>query len=837
MNLRGIYSGRDAAQELQKVQNWARSVDRALAQVTDLKQNPAAAAPPPDIVPDPNNNFFYLPGRPGGQIGHGDINASGRLVLSSTANSTKGKIYFGSALGSAYDDYNSRLGLKTASPSATLHVKGEPPSVQVVVPNGDRINPGGATWVGNDGTGTDVYRFINDQPVDGGDAKTGYIDVTGSGPFTFDLTAVTDPGAASDASWVCKIDYEISAGSAPVNVSLCNTAGVNYGASFISPHNPTAGVRETFTYTCDGTAIAAIRSAGDFAGFCIKLSRGAGVPIKIYDVWLEAPDAGGGGGAGTGGKTAIFQAVSSQTETLSEWQNSSGTALLTATVGGRFTVESGGSFRHVPGAAASTLFKGDANGDASWGTIALLSAYHNDTTGAAPVRGDIITAQGATPLWTRLAKGAADTILQMGANEPAWVAKASAISHTLLDGSVHTDTVAQGATKGSLIVANATPKWDELVVGTDGQVLTADSAQTLGVKWATPSGGSNALLDGTNHTDTVAQTVSRGSIIYGNSTPKWDELAIGAAGKVLYSDGTDVSWGSTIAEEFGFDKSLILKGLAHEPSTPTPARPSAGYTKVFAQLDQSGSLVRPAFWGAEGRMQAIQGLLGHNGCSAIVPGTSTTPGVFNTVIGSTTTVSHPAQATTNFLTQLRRIAITTTVAANQQGTIFESRAHLHIGNAAGRGGFYVAMTGNFNIDTALGHYGFMGLYGSTAAIGNNQPSTLGNVLGIGLDAGDTNFHWFYNDAAGGATKTDTGLAWNGTRVVRLEIYCAPNGSTVYMWLTCLDDTSLTVKTINTNTNIPANTTFLSMHIHANTGADNTSPVVPNLIRAYSETDI
>src|SRR6185369_9257852 len=50
------------------------------------------------------------------------------------------------------------------------------------------------------------------------------------------------------------------------------------------------------------------------------------------------------------------------------------------------------------------------------------------------------------------------------------------------------------------------------------------------------------LLDGTNHTDTVAQTVSRGSLIVGNSTPKWDELTIGANRTVLTSDGTDASW-------------------------------------------------------------------------------------------------------------------------------------------------------------------------------------------------------------------------------------------------------------------------------------------------------
>ena len=57
-------------------------------------------------------------------------------------------------------------------------------------------------------------------------------------------------------------------------------------------------------------------------------------------------------------------------------------------------------------------------------------------------------------------------------------------------------------------------------------------------------GGSNHdLLDGSVAQDTVAAGASRGSLIYGNSTPKWAELVIGAANRVLTSDGTDAAWG------------------------------------------------------------------------------------------------------------------------------------------------------------------------------------------------------------------------------------------------------------------------------------------------------
>ena len=43
----------------------------------------------------------------------------------------------------------------------------------------------------------------------------------------------------------------------------------------------------------------------------------------------------------------------------------------------------------------------------------------------------------------------------------------------------------------------------------------------------------------------MAQAVTRGSLIYGNSPPKWDELTVGAANAVLTADGTDVAWSTT----------------------------------------------------------------------------------------------------------------------------------------------------------------------------------------------------------------------------------------------------------------------------------------------------
>lgn len=97
-------------------------------------------------------------------------------------------------------------------------------------------------------------------------------------------------------------------------------------------------------------------------------------------------------------------------------------------------------------------------------------------------------------------------------------------------------------TKGDILTVSSV--LTRLPVGTNGFALVADSAQAEGIKWAIPVGASHNILSATHPDTNSPQSPVRGDLIIANSTPLWTKLAIGSTDSVLMSNGTDPSWQS-----------------------------------------------------------------------------------------------------------------------------------------------------------------------------------------------------------------------------------------------------------------------------------------------------
>lgn len=263
-------------------------------------------------------------------------------------------------------------------------------------------------------------------------------------------------------------------------------------------------------------------------------------------------------------------------------------------------------------------------------------------------------------------------------------------------------------------IADDTWALREIVAGSGITVTNGDGVAGDITIAATGGGGSHAMLSAT-HTDSVAQAVSRGSLIYGNTTPAWDELVIGAADRFLGSDGTDAAWTAPGALTKTDDTNVTLT-LGGTPSTALlrAASLTLGWTGTLG-LVRGGTAADLSATGGTSQV-----LRQSSAGAAITVGQL----AFSDISGAVTDAQVPNTITLDTLTQ-----ITTRNHTDLAGLTTTDAGHTQFFLLAGRAGGQVAISG-----TGAGDAGSLTASSSATNVGaltlqNLASKTITTILG------------------------------------------------------------------------------------------------------------
>lgn len=265
-------------------------------------------------------------------------------------------------------------------------------------------------------------------------------------------------------------------------------------------------------------------------------------------------------------------------------------------------------------------------------------------------------------------------------------------------------------------------------------------------------------------------------------------------------------------------------------NSPTP--PPADTLRLYAR--KISGRVMPKWTPPSGLDTPVQPALFGNNIVFWQPGA--TSGVMNGSVGTAIGAGIATlPTTTNRYTMLRRSVFTVATGINLMNS-YRSENMFSRGTGVGMGGFFFFARFGLNVWTPNNRF-FVGLALDTTALLTANPSSKFNLLGFGVDQGDTEFTFMHNDAAGAAVKEPvTGIGLATYNAYDAYMYCKPGDTTVYYRL---DDITAGMTLVDTSVtgDLPLNTTMLNAVCAIGSGS-NSGPSVASfgLNRLYIESD-
>jgi len=169
------------------------------------------------------------------------------------------------------------------------------------------------------------------------------------------------------------------------------------------------------------------------------------------------------------------------------------------------------------------------------GHVLLDGVIHTDSLAGTVVRGDLIVGN-STPKWSRFAKGTAGTFLKQGANDPAWTAVAvgdfALATGSLVVGAASVGSALAVGTAGQILLCNATPIPAWTTVG--GVITIGATGTTAFVAGAIV----NADINTAAAIAVSKIALAEGSLMVGNNGGVGVALVAKTSGRILIGDGT-----------------------------------------------------------------------------------------------------------------------------------------------------------------------------------------------------------------------------------------------------------------------------------------------------------